>query len=105
MRHATTLLLLFCVLAGCSTIDPYTREGVWRPRGANDANLRLHVADPQMLDRGVDDPRADGQSVTAAIQRHRTGRVHPLAAASVARLQATGTAAAAPTGGAGDGGR
>lgn len=104
MRRATAAVLLLA-LSGCSAIDPYTREGVWRPRGANDANLRLHVADPQMLDRGVDDPRSDGQMTTAAIQRLRTNRVHPLAAASVARLQATGSAAPAPTGMAGDGGR
>ena len=104
MRHATAMLLLIAIM-GCSAIDPYTREGVWRPRGANDANLRLHVANPQMLDRGVDDPRSDGQMTAAAIQRLRTNRVHPLAAASVARLQATGTAGAAPSGGTGDGGR
>jgi hypothetical protein len=105
MRHATTALLLLLALAGCSAIDPYTRAGMWRPRGANDANLRLHVADPMTLDRGVDDPRSDGQTMAAAIQRHRTNRVNPLAAASVARLQATGTAAPAPVGGSGDGGR
>ncbi len=104
MRQASILLLLLG-LGARSTTDPYMREGVWRPRGANDANLRLHVADPQMLDRGVDDPRADGQAVVAAIHRHRTDRVRPLAAASVARMQATGTAGAAPSGGAGDGGR
>lgn len=98
-------IIALVLLAGCSSIDPYTREGVWRPRQANEANLRLHVADPLMLERGVDDPRSDGTMASAAIQRHRSGRVHPLAAASVARLQATGTAAAAPSGGAGDGGR
>jgi hypothetical protein len=58
-----------------------------------------------MLDRGVDDPRSDGGRLASAIQRHRDGRVNPLAAASVARMQATGTAAPAPSGGAGDGGR
>jgi hypothetical protein len=101
MRWMIALLLL----AGCASMDPFTRDGVWRPRQANEANLRLHVADPLMLDRGVDDPRSDGATVTSAIQRHRSGRVHPLAAASVARMQATGSAATAPSSGAGDGGR
>ncbi len=31
MRRATIALLLIG-LGGCSAIDPYTREGVWRPR-------------------------------------------------------------------------
>lgn len=106
MRHAPLALLLLA-LAGCSSIDPFTREGVWRPRGANEANLRLHVADPLTLEHGIDDPRSDGQASVAAIRRLRTDRLHPLAAASVARMQATGTAGAAPSSsaGAGDGGR
>lgn len=98
-------LLLLIGLAGCSVIDPFEREGVWRPRHANDANLRLHVADPAMLDRGVDDPRADGQVTAAAVDRYRRDRVRPLAASSVARMQATGTAGQAPSGNSGDGGR
>jgi hypothetical protein len=105
MRHAPLALLLLA-LGGCSSLDPYTREGVWRPRGANEANLRLHVADPLTLEHGIDDPRSDGQASVAAIRRLRTDRLHPLAAASVARMQATGTAGAAPSSaGASDGGR
>lgn len=103
MRRAIGLLLL---LGGCEAIDPYTRPGNWRPMQANEANLRVHVADPAMLDRGVSDPRADGQVMAAAVQRYRTDRVKPLAASGVSRVQATGPggAAAAPSGG-GDGGR
>lgn len=103
MRRAAVLLLL---LAGCEQIDPYTREGVWRPRGANEANLRLHVADPAMLDRGAEDPRAEGHIAAAAVQRYRTDRVRPLPASGVSNIQPTGTGGAA-TGGAGatNGGR
>jgi hypothetical protein len=103
MRRALMLVLL---LGGCEQIDPYTREGVWRPLRANEANLRIHVADPAMLDRGVDDRRADGAVNAAAVQRYRTDRVKPLAASGVARIQATGAGGAAPpAAGGGDGGR
>jgi len=102
MRRALILVLL---LGGCEQIDPFTREGAWRPMRANEANLRIHVADPAMLDRGVDDRRADGQATAAAVQRYRTDRVKPLAASGVARIQATGAGGAAPPGGGGDGGR
>jgi hypothetical protein len=102
IRRAAFLVLL---LGGCQQIDPFTRDGVWRPSSANEANLRLHVADPAMLRRGVEDPRADGAVTAAAVQRYRTDRVKPLAASGVARIQATGSGGAAPTGGGGDGGR
>ncbi len=102
-RMAVTLLIL---LGGCSSIDPYTREGVWRPMGSNEANLRIHVADPTMLDRGVDDRRADGRVMAQAIDRYRNDRVRPLPASSVSRVQPTGQGPM-PTaaGGGGDGGR
>ena len=102
MRRAIVLVLL---IGGCEQVDPYAREGSWRPMRANDANLRVHVADPAMLDRGVDDRRADGAVTAAAVHRYRTDRVKPLAASGVARIQATGSGAAAPAGGGGDGGR
>lgn len=103
MRHAALLLVL---LGGCEQIDPYTRPGNWRPLGSNEANLRVHVADPAMLDRGVDDPRADGHVMAAAVHRYRTDRVRVLPVSGVARVQATGSAGA-PNGGmgGGDGGR
>jgi len=103
MRRAVLLVLL---LGGCEQIDPFTREGAWRPTRANEANLRIHVADPAMLDRGVDDPRSDGAVTAAAVHRYRTDRVKPLAASGVARIQATGGGgSAAPASGGGDGGR
>jgi hypothetical protein len=103
MRRAIFLVLL---LGGCEQIDPFTREGAWRPMRANEANLRVHVADPAMLERGVDDRRADGAATAAAVHRYRTDRVKPLAASGVARIQATGAGGAAPAAaGGGDGGR
>jgi hypothetical protein len=102
IRRAVVLLLL---LGGCEQIDPYTRDGAWRPTRANEANLRVHVADPAMLERGVGDPRADGAVTAAAVHRYRMDRVKPLAASGVARIQATGAGGAAASGGGGDGGR
>jgi hypothetical protein len=110
MRRAAFLLLVLPLLPGCEAIDPYTRDGAWRPMGANAANLRTHVANPADLERGRDDPRADGQVVTAAVRRYRTDRVRPLPASGVAEIQPTGVggaagAGAAPAAGGGDGGR
>ena len=34
-------------------LDPYRREGTWRPNGANEANLRAMVVSPSDLVRGV----------------------------------------------------
>ncbi len=105
MRRAAVLLL---ILGGCEQIDPFTRDGVWRPRGANEANLRLHVADPAMLDRGREDPNADGATTAAAVARYRADRIRPLPAAGVANIQPTGGAGAASPGtgaGAVNGGR
>lgn len=107
MRRMAFLLLL---LAGCEQIDPYTRPGAWRPLGANEANLRTHVADPAMLERGRSDAGADGQTVAAAVRRYRTDRVRPLPASGVAEVQPTGAGGVAGAGtgagaGGGDGGR
>jgi len=103
MRRAAILILL--LLPACEQIDPYAREGVWRPLGANEANLRLHVATPSHLDRGVNEPRADGHVQAAAVQRYRTDRVKVLPASGVSRIQATGQKNGATPAGGGDGGR
>jgi hypothetical protein len=106
MRRTTFLLPLLLLLGACEQIDPFTREGAWRPMRANDANLRVHVVDPAMLDRGIDDPRSDGAVMAAAVHRYRTDRLRPLPASGVARVQATGSGGAASAGtGGGDGGR
>lgn len=103
MRRAAILVLL--LLSACEQIDPYAREGVWRPRGANETNLRLHVATPAHLDRGANEPRADGHVQAAAVQRYRTDRVKVLPASGVSRIQATGQGGGAAPAGGGDGGR
>ena len=47
------LCLAALVLVGCDALDPYRREGTWRPNGANEANLRVMVASPADLVQGV----------------------------------------------------
>jgi len=53
-RHviALPILLSGLLLAGCTSIDPYHRAGMWQPSGANAANLAAMVADPHDLIRG-----------------------------------------------------
>jgi hypothetical protein len=80
--------LLFCIavaLAGCNGIDPYLREGTWRPNGANEANLPLMVASPADLARGVGGP-GDGQQAAAALDRYRNDKVRQLPTSGVAEI-------------------
>ena len=83
------------LLAGCV----YDRPGTWRPVGANEANLRAMVADPQDLVTGVADSRADGQVVAAAVARYRAGKVKDLPDSSISKVApisiSTGGASAA----------
>ncbi|MFT8243802.1 hypothetical protein [Roseomonas sp. BN140053] len=91
MRKLLLLSLLAGTVTGCQATDPYNAPGHWRPRGANDANLRAMLADPAHLDRGASSPRAEGQMATQAVGRLRQGRVRPLPASGVARINSTGS--------------
>jgi type IV pilus biogenesis protein CpaD/CtpE len=87
-------------LAGCAETDPYEREGVWRPNGANDANLRAMVANPADLARGVGDGRGNSQQAEAAIERLRADKVKALPASGIAQINVSGSSGG---GGAGSG--
>ena len=93
-------LLCWAVLlpvAGCgSVVDIYERPGTWRPVGANDANLRAMIADPDDLVTGVADRQADGQVVAAAVARYRTGTVKDLPDTAISKVARIGSA---PSGG------
>lgn len=65
-------------LGGCADIDPLTRPGVWRPTGANDANLRAMVAVPGDLAQGFGATYGDGHRAARAVERLRSDRVYPL---------------------------
>lgn len=67
------------VLSACgSLVDPLEREGTWRPRGANEANLRAMIADPAHLQQGVGDPSGRGRQATNAIERLEDDALKPL---------------------------
>ncbi|NGM22074.1 hypothetical protein G3576_18770 [Roseomonas stagni] len=76
----TSLLGLFLLLGGCtgSMLDPYAREGNWRPNGANEANLVQMLATPTDYTQGQAAPDAMGELATAAVQRLLQDRVRNL---------------------------
>ena len=89
MRRVLWLLALLPA-GGC---DVYQRPGTWVPVGANDANLRAMIADPDDLVTGVADRQADGQVVAAAVARYRSGQVKGLADAAISRVAPISSAA------------
>jgi hypothetical protein len=72
----TAVLLGALALAGCShpTIDPYQREGIWKPSGVNDSNLAAQVANPIDLARGREDARGNVRTAVGAVERLWTGQ-------------------------------
>ena len=89
-RHMTSWVgfaaLPLLVLGGCAQLDPLTKEGVWRPTGANDANLRAMVAVPSDLAYGRAARTSDGRLAAQAVERLRTGRVYPLPDTSISKI-------------------
>ncbi len=73
IRVPSALMLAAFALAGCAQVDPYQREGIWKPVGANDANLATMVANPADLSRGRADSRGSVRTPTAAVDRLWTG--------------------------------
>lgn len=78
-------------LAACSVFDPYSREGTWRPTGANDANLAAQIIHPSDLVRGVDYAPTDGSMTTAAVSRYRTGKIKHLPDSSISTIRVQGS--------------
>ena len=88
-------------MAGCAQIDPLTKEGVWRPTGANDVNLRAMVAVPSDLAYGRAARTSDGNFAARAVDRLRTGRVYPLPDSGISKIGA-GSNSAQPAAGQAD---
>ncbi len=84
MRRILWLALL--LPAGCAAEDPLTRPGLWNPTGANEANLRAMIADPNDLVTGAVDRQADGAVVAAAVARYRAGKLKDLPDASASKI-------------------
>ncbi len=81
---------LLCIavlgLTGCDAMDPYLREGDWRPNNANDDNLRAMVVSPSDLVRGVGSDGGDGQQAAAALDRARNDKVRRLPDSDIAKV-------------------
>lgn len=84
MRLLLSLLAVF-VLAACDATDPYLRDGMWRPNGANESNLRAMVASPSDLVRGTPS-EGNGQQAAAALDRYRNDKVRQLPDSAVAKI-------------------
>ena len=93
-RRAAMLLLLG--LAGCDQTDPYLRDGVWRPTGVNDDNLRAMVAEPSDLLTASPAAPANGTLAAAAVRRLLQGRVRQLPDSGVAQITLVPSGAAPP---------
>ncbi len=92
----STALLLLLSLTGCDKIDPYLRDGAWRPNDANDSNLRAMVVVPSDLVMATPASPADGHLAAAAIDRLRHNLVRPLPDSGVAQLVPVSSASPAP---------
>ena len=63
------LLTVVTAVGGCVSRDPYNRTDVWRPTGANSANLAAMVADPRDLLRGHGTTRQSTKASAVAAER------------------------------------
>ncbi len=98
MRAPYLMSVCLTLVSACAQTDPYTRAGAWRPNGANDKNLRAMIADPDDLIVGAADSLADGQVMSAAVARYRSGRVKELNEGTASTISpiTVNTGAAAP---------
>jgi type IV pilus biogenesis protein CpaD/CtpE len=69
LRASYPLIAAAALLAGCANRDPYQRLDVWRPTGANSANLAAMVADPRDLIRGHGTDRQLTKAQELAVDR------------------------------------
>jgi hypothetical protein len=80
------LLPLLATAAACDAIDPYRREGVWRPAGVNEQNLAVMAARPEERVRGTGAEGAIGFIAAGAVERLRADKVKPLPDTGLARI-------------------
>lgn len=60
---------LAAALGGCERLDPFEKEGIWKPAGVNDANIAVQVANPADLARGRSATSGSVRSATTAVER------------------------------------
>ncbi|HEX2943701.1 MAG TPA: hypothetical protein VHO91_21775 [Rhodopila sp.] len=86
--------------SGCSDRDPYLRTDVWRPTGANAANIAAMVVNPRDLVMGRNASSRDTKAAGLAVEHVWTNQLQPFAssAAGQAGTQPSSSASAGGTG-------
>ncbi len=69
--HLIPCLGLPLLLASCADLDPYRREGMWQPTGANLNNMAAMAANPADFLHGRGDDLDDDGAAAAAIAKWR----------------------------------
>ena len=90
-------LLILLALGACTATDPLYTDAAWHPVGANDANLRAMIADPQDLLNGAPSAVADGGTAADAVARLRAGKVKDLPDSGLAKITLSGGGGSAAT--------
>jgi type IV pilus biogenesis protein CpaD/CtpE len=70
------------LLTACAQRDPFLRDDVWKPTGANAGNLAAMVANPNDLVVGRHTSRSDTKASTIAIQHIWDGTPQSLSGSS-----------------------
>lgn len=86
-RIPTNCLLLLTgalILSACGNRDPYLRNDVWTPTGANAGNMAAMLANPNDLLVGRHSAKGDTKASTVAIQHIWEGQPQPLSYGSSA---------------------
>jgi len=100
--------LIACLLAigGCADRDPYLRTDVWKPTGANAANIAAMAANPQDLIHGRGVTQFDTRAPELAVEHVWTDQPKQLLGGSSASSSsgASSGGGASGSGGGGSGG-
>jgi uncharacterized membrane protein YgcG len=107
MRHSRLVLaFLACsvTLAGYGSRDPYQRDDVWYPTGANAANLAAQVANPADLAGGRTDPKQLVAAPAKGVNRVWSDSPKPLSYTAGGGSSSGGTSGGGGGGSGGSGG-
>ncbi len=89
MKKSVAVLLLF-FMSGCADPGAFDQPGKWTADGANEANLRIMVANPNDLREGNDGPGALSAEAALPVHRLFQGQRAPLIQANASQIGAGG---------------